>query len=70
MTIDKNELIKLIKKYQKEMAIPYQEDYDKGYVDGVVDILGDLITFLDMDELNPFSDAMEEIQNTMNEWKV
>jgi hypothetical protein len=70
MKIDRDDLYVLIGKYQEEMSTLYNEEYDKGYVDGIVDILGDLITFLDMDELNPFSDAMEEIQNTMNEWKV
>jgi hypothetical protein len=59
------DLKKLIKNYQEEMKKPVNKEYDKGYIDAVVDLLGDLITFLDYDELNPFSDAMEEIQSKL-----
>jgi hypothetical protein len=63
--MDKEMIQKLITRYTNDMSNPISKEYDRGYIDGVVDTLGDLITFLELDELNEFADAMEELQSAI-----
>lgn len=67
----------LIQKYKEEMSKPLTESneairqaYDEGYIDGIVDLLGDLITFLEYSELNVFSEEMEDLQQKIYDKKV
>lgn len=77
--MDKSEVHKLLMMYVEEMEKPMNESegqvYDEGYIDGIVDLLGDLITFLSLDGLNPFAEVMEDLQQKIydrgvaNKWQ-
>lgn len=68
------ELFPLINDYKEEMKKPLNitngQIYDEGYIDGVVDILGDLISKFEITALIPFAEEMEKIQTEIYNRKV
>lgn len=65
--MDKQQLDTLIQRYTRSISDKINKDYDEGYVDGVVDLLGDLISFLGFVDLEPFAEKMEQLQISIHD---
>lgn len=64
---EKDQVEVLIQRYIRSISDPINKEYDEGYIDGVVDILGDMASFLGIEGLDAFSDSMEELQTQIHD---
>lgn len=60
----------LVDRYVRSITNPINKEYDTGYIDGVVDTVGDIITFFGYKDLEPFADVMEELQRRIHDGEV